>query len=196
MHLFDVHQDSTLLFLSNVFITKALMSSKSREEKVWMCCASKVKLRGSSKFGLVLMKFLVGRTSARLELSNWDIVSLQCLNGVYRLTSVSGTRPSLNSLKRQRKLYKKAQNENEKKPQERQFEERYPLCGGAIGPVDRKGQYWYTEKSESMRTVICFSLFRLYPSTLDLKWKTGYEFKVLTFNSMLETVHIHIGWEI
>lgn len=51
VHLFDVHKPSRLL---NVFITKAF----------WIETVEKVKLSGNSKFGRVLMKFLVRRTSA------------------------------------------------------------------------------------------------------------------------------------
>lgn len=54
VHLFDVHKPSRLLFLLNVFITKAF----------WIETVEKVKLSGNSKFGRVLMKFLVRRTSA------------------------------------------------------------------------------------------------------------------------------------
>lgn len=49
------------------------MGSKIRVEKVWLRYASKAKLSGSSKFGLVLINCLVGHTRAWLETCNWAI---------------------------------------------------------------------------------------------------------------------------
>lgn len=108
-----------------------------------------------------------------LEPCNWAIVSYTVSQ--WSLQSHISNQPEFSK--------NWAHKENGKKPPERQLKEKKTLRRGAIGSVDRDGQYWYTEKSESIRTVICFSLFSIYPSTLYLKWKSGYEFKVLTFNS-------------
>ena len=113
---------------------------------------------------------------------NWVIVSHTRVQWILQSHISKGSWPSLSSLKRQRKLPKNPSTEGKwEETSGEAFQRKIPpswSCSG-ICEQERKEMLIYRE----VRAVICFSLFSLHPSTLDLKWKSGYDFKVLTFNS-------------
>lgn len=155
-----------------------LMNSNSRIEKVWMCS------------NLVHCSFwedaaMLPFSQCREKLSwvcNWVIVSHTRVQWTLQSHISKGSWPSLSSLKRQRKLPKNPSTDGKwEETSGEAFQRKIPpswSCSGICGQ-ERKEILIYRE----VRAVICFSLFSLYPSTLDLKWKSGYDFKVPIFNS-------------